>query len=413
MVKEFKRIKDPLAPQRPVSSYMEFVREQRKMVDSDLRNLSVVEAGKELGRRWKNLSTEEKQRFVEKNRENRDRYDKQMEEYKPIQKPMPPKKPPSTYVEFMKVEKRKVLEEYGALREGELGKELGKRWRDLPREEKLVFEEITKKNFETYQKDLAAFLEDSAEPSATSVAAHTDPSGDKAPPAKTISVPETVQVTSAPGATTDNREEKQITAEDLGFARQKGYSWHPAVKTGEGSRGQRIKVKYFGTFETGTVDRVKWVKFSVQSESKICTTKLLMKPEFKLALEQLKNMMRKIHFDGGEVATVSDIGVPLPPVGRKLVKLSKEGLMKDEEQNIVTMKQKIVEFDSGDGPFKFGCKDCSWRGKFAHKAKAHARDCGSRKKEVVKKTKEKKYRCSGEGCTLTFSLLSRLQLHYR
>ena len=89
-------------------------------------------------------------------------------------------------------------------------------------------------------------------------------------------------------------EEEKINAEDLGFARQKGYNRHPALKTGEGSRGQRIKVKYFGTYETGTVDRVKWVRYSEQSESKICSTKLLVKPEFKLALEQLKNMLRKI-----------------------------------------------------------------------------------------------------------------------
>ena len=406
-------MKDPLAPQKPVSSYMEFVREQRKMVDSGLSSLSVVEAGKELGRRWKCLIPEEKQKFVEKSRENRDRYDKELEEYEKTKKPMPPKKPPGSYVEFMKTEKKKILEEFGTMREGELGKELGKRWRDLPREEKLVFEEITKKNFETYQKDLAAFLEDSAEPSATLGAPHSEPSSEKTPSVKPTRDPDAVKVTSAPVASAKNSDEKQIRAEDLGFAKQKGYSWHPAVKTGEGSRGQRIKVKYFGTFETGTVDRVKWLKFSVQSESKICTTRLLMKPEFKLALEQLKNMLRKIHFEEGEMLTSSHLGVPLPPVGRKLVKLSKEGLMKDEEQNMVTMKQKIVEFDSVDGPFKFGCKDCNWKGKFAHKAKAHARDCGSRKKEVVKRSKEKRFPCSGDGCTLTFSLLSQLQLHYR
>ena len=160
-------MKDPMAPKKPIGPFMEFSREQRRMVDSNLKRLSVVEAGKELGRRWKCLNNEEKQKYVDKSKENQENYAKEMEEYKKIQKPMPPKRPPGTYVEFMKVEKKKVLEEYGSMREGELGKELGKRWRDLPREEKKVFEEISKKNFETYQKDLAAYLEERDEPSAT------------------------------------------------------------------------------------------------------------------------------------------------------------------------------------------------------------------------------------------------------
>ena len=172
-------------------------------------------------------------------------------------------------------------------------------------------------------------------------------------------------------------------------------------------------MKYFGTFETGTVDRMKWVKFSVQSESKICSPKLLMRPEFKLGMEQLKNMLRKILIDGEKMNSSSDIGVPLPPVGRKLVKLSKEGLQKDEEQNIMFMKQKIVELECQDGRYKYGCKDCNWRGKYAHKARAHARDCGGRKKAVAKKSISKKYECSADGCAMAFSLLGQLQKHYR
>ena len=291
MVKESKRMKDPLAPRKPLSPYMEFVWEQRKLVDNNLESLTLAEAGRELGRRWKSLEPEEKQKFVDKSKENRDKYDKEMEEYRKIQKPMPPKKPPSTYVEFFRMEKKKVIEEFGSLREGELGKEVGKRWRELPREEKTVFEEITKKNYETYHKDLAAFLEKSAESPTQLTAAQAEPSGDKVAPAKSPSALEVAVAKNAPDATFENSEEEKIAAEDLGFARQKGYNWHPALKTGEGSHGQRIKVKYY---ETGTVDRVKWVRYSEQSESKICSTKLLVKPEFKLALEQLKNMLRKI-----------------------------------------------------------------------------------------------------------------------
>ena len=41
--------------------------------------------------------------------------------------------------------------------------------------------------------------------------------------------------------------------------------------------------------------------------------------------------------------TSSDIGVPLPPVGRKLVKLSKEGLMKDAGYDVDEAKDSGAE----------------------------------------------------------------------
>jgi hypothetical protein len=76
------------------------------------------------------------------------------------------------------------------------------------------------------------------------------------------------------------------------------------------------------------------------------------------------------------------------------------------------MREKIVE--SQEVPFKWRCLDCPWKGKYQHKAKAHARDCGSRKKEISKKSTVKKYECSGGGgCNLAFPLLSQLQTHYR
>ena len=89
--------------------------------------------------------------------------------------------------------------------------------------------------------------------------------------------------------------------------------------------------------------------------------------------------------------------------------MSKDGLQKDEEQNEKLMKEKIVEIK--DGKMKFGCKDCSWQGQFRHKAKAHARDCGARRKENPSRKKVKKFDCSQ--CDLSFQLLSNLKIHYR
>ena len=65
----------------------------------------------------------------------------------------------------------------------------------------------------------------------------------------------------------------------------------------------------------------------------------------------------------------SGVGFSEQPAGRKLVKLSKEGLQKDEEQNLRMMKEKILQIE--EKQFKWGCRDCSWKGKYLHKAKMH------------------------------------------
>ena len=46
---------------------------------ADLGSLSIGEVGKELGRRWKNLAADEKQKYDDKSKENRERFCKEME----------------------------------------------------------------------------------------------------------------------------------------------------------------------------------------------------------------------------------------------------------------------------------------------------------------------------------------------
>ena len=58
-----KKIRDPLAPKLPLSSYMEFAKEERSKVIADLGPLTIGESGKELGRRWTNLTTEMKDKY--------------------------------------------------------------------------------------------------------------------------------------------------------------------------------------------------------------------------------------------------------------------------------------------------------------------------------------------------------------
>ena len=73
--KEKSRI-DSLAHKKPLSSYMEFCEHERSNVVADGFN-ELTEIGKELGRRWRGLSAEEKCYYVNRSKQNREVYEKQ------------------------------------------------------------------------------------------------------------------------------------------------------------------------------------------------------------------------------------------------------------------------------------------------------------------------------------------------
>ena len=86
----------------------------------------------------------------------------------------------------------------------------------------------------------------------------------------------------------------QIKVENLGFAKQRGFSFHPTMKTGVIAGGSRIKVTFFGTGQTEIVDASKWHKYSSAMEEKLCTPKVKKDPAFMNGLNQLKGLLSKL-----------------------------------------------------------------------------------------------------------------------
>ena len=384
--------KHPYALKFPLTAYMEFVKEERPKVllELGLAPSQVGAAGKELGRRWHALTVEERKKFEERSKANRMAYKKEVEKIGAAN-PRKIKKPLSSFMQFAKVERSKVVAEVGVLAVGDMGKELGRRWRNLSMEEKAAFEDKCREDKKKYEAEIEELEPKSAESAAV--------------------VPSENRLESSEVNAETDRDDNDILAADLGFAKQKFYSWHPALRTGTMSRGTRIKVTYFGTAETGTVDRNKWLPYSEPVEARIVTSRLMKDSGFMKALDQMKNMLVKINSSDENVKSSTGVGFSALPVGRKLVKLTKEGLKKDEEQNNRFMKERIVE--THEHPYKWKCLNCPWKGKYLHKAKSHARDCGSRVKEQKKRSKAEKYECSVADCSMSFALMTDLQKHYR
>ena len=200
-----------------------------------------------------------------------------------------------------------------------------------------------------------------------------------------------------------------IQLSDLGFAQQKKFPWHPALKTGVLARGTRIAVTFLGTGQPGIVDKSKWLVYCQKAEDRIKTKGLMKTAAFKRGLEQMKNLRDRLIKDDSSSINVHEMDFTPQIGGRTFRSLNKDHLQKEEESNRIQMVKKMRQEDGK----VWTCRDCSWRGRFSHKAKSHARDCDQRKRASTKKSREKKFECSYEDCDLSFSLNRLLSNHYR
>ncbi|KAK7130755.1 hypothetical protein R3I94_016035 [Phoxinus phoxinus] len=77
-----KQKKDPNAPRRPASGFFLFCSEQRPGIKAQSPNLGIGDVAKKLGEMWNNLSDSEKQPFLSKANKLKDKYQKDMADYK-------------------------------------------------------------------------------------------------------------------------------------------------------------------------------------------------------------------------------------------------------------------------------------------------------------------------------------------
>ncbi|KAJ1344690.1 hypothetical protein BSLG_000213 [Batrachochytrium salamandrivorans] len=75
--------KDPDAPKRPLSAFMIFSKENRPRIREENPEASFGELGKLLGAAWRELNDKDKLIYTEKADEDKGRYERDMQSYKP------------------------------------------------------------------------------------------------------------------------------------------------------------------------------------------------------------------------------------------------------------------------------------------------------------------------------------------
>lgn len=154
---------------RATTSYMFFVKENRKSVVDANPDMKFGEISAELGRQWKALSEKKKAKYVKLGEEEKKRYLEDVEKYgKPERKAKgakgkgkkvkKEKKPRATsaYIFFTKEVRNTIKEENPEMEFGEVSAELGRQWKALPDEDKAKFlkmAEEDKKRVEALKKE--------------------------------------------------------------------------------------------------------------------------------------------------------------------------------------------------------------------------------------------------------------------
>ena len=80
--KKQKKAKDPNAPKRPLTAYMMMVQDIRDSLKKDHPEWSVTDISKEAGRLWREMKSDEKDKYQKKAQKARDDYTVKFEQYK-------------------------------------------------------------------------------------------------------------------------------------------------------------------------------------------------------------------------------------------------------------------------------------------------------------------------------------------
>mmetsp|Transcript_2426 Transcript_2426/g.3671 ORF Transcript_2426/g.3671 Transcript_2426/m.3671 type:complete len:549 (-) Transcript_2426:135-1781(-) len=167
---------DPTVPKKPFQPYIYFSRSIRNEIKQQNPDFSFSDIGKEMGRLYKELSPEQKEYWNEVARKEKEAYDQAMETYlanppvdsqqslsdthaakKKATDPNAPKKPRNAYLHFSNSVRESVKQQNPELSPNSISKEVARKFRELPAEEKYYWKEIVRQEKESYAGALEAY----------------------------------------------------------------------------------------------------------------------------------------------------------------------------------------------------------------------------------------------------------------
>jgi high mobility group protein B1 len=162
--------KPPNHPKRFKSSFIFFSIDKYK----EIKELMKAEDGpkiknvtKAVAEAWKNLSREERNKYEDMARRDKERYDLEKANYTPPpgvslvakrkREPGAPKRPMSAYISFANQRRAQVKAKNPDSSNGEISKILSERWKGLPDDEKKKYKDMEQAKWDTYKTEMKAW----------------------------------------------------------------------------------------------------------------------------------------------------------------------------------------------------------------------------------------------------------------
>jgi len=159
-----KKVKDPDAPKKNLSSYIFYCNEVRNEIKEENPDMKATEITSELGKRWKSLTDKEKKKYVKMSLDDKKRYEEEMKDYVPPdhveekkrqtkKERVGPKRPMTAYFYFAADIRPQLKEDHPDLKVTDLAKLTGQKWKTLSDDEKQLFNDLASKDKERYLRE--------------------------------------------------------------------------------------------------------------------------------------------------------------------------------------------------------------------------------------------------------------------
>lgn len=178
--KRKKAKRDPNEPRKNLTSYVLFSNYIRPIIKERMQGISFVDLSKQMGLEFRQLSPSDREIWNVKAKEEKKRYDLEMEEYRKTgavsstHKQHTPKKGKSSYNLYFQAMHDKMKTENPNMTFGELSKQLGQNFKSLPVEDKKHWEDLAKEDRKRVM-ETNLLAEVNASLNASSIAAITKP----------------------------------------------------------------------------------------------------------------------------------------------------------------------------------------------------------------------------------------------
>ncbi|KAE9026697.1 hypothetical protein PF005_g290 [Phytophthora fragariae] len=161
--------KDKNAPKRALSAFMFYSNDIRETVKKEMPELAFLQISSEIGRRWKQISDEERRPYDELAAADKRRYQEEKEDYVPDpsfettkgsrkkKDPNAPKRALSAYFFFCNEIRQEVRDENPNKRITEIATLLAERWRALPDKKRVKYQKMNEEAKVKYAQQMDVY----------------------------------------------------------------------------------------------------------------------------------------------------------------------------------------------------------------------------------------------------------------